>query len=405
MIKEKYKPNENSDLITKCTPLNESLFKEIYNEKLWIWYKELGLIKSAEPEEYLRVVNGRLLFNEEKRELRFPKTIFQKILSTMKFSKNMMFELTKYEPEQIDRYYRESQKIDFEKLEKKELLKKFEETWKLLIENFKYSILAGLVIQYNLHVKILEFYKEDINSKKLNAIKKLQDGTLKKEVFDKEFGFYSIQDYDFSSERYYELKLIPIRIEKKIEEKESITNFREHVKKRNIMLIAIIRKILLAMNDKDIFYKYKDEILEEKEVDISKRKANGVTADRDSEGSANNEQKAGCGSLIFSGLTVSGRGKISGRIKLLNNPSEIDNSCKDKIIVTKTMHPDLVVLIPITLGIVTETGGKLSHLAIVARETNYPVICQVEDIFDSCKNVKELTMNLDEDIVKITQKD
>lgn len=391
MTNQKLTPNENSDLISNCLPLNESLFKEIFNEKLWIWYEELGLISDRRPQEYLCVKNQRILFDETKKNERFPSSFLKKLFSTIKFSKNIIDQVENYAPEKIDKLYEEKMKVDFNKFEKKELIKKFEQTWAILVDNFKYSIIAGLIIQYNIKIKLPAEYKEDIQAKKLNAIKKLQEGKLSKIEFDKAFGFYSSEDYDFSKPRFYELKEIKLKISEEREEKELMVNFREHVKLRNIKLIAIIRKILLAMKDSNIFYKYKEEIISGISVDVSLRKQKIV------------ERKDISANIDFKGVTMSGSGRVEGEIKLLENPSEIDSSCKDKIIITKTMHPDLVVLLPITLGIISETGGKLSHLAIVARESNYPLIGQVEGIFNACKNARKIRMDLDESKVNIVK--
>jgi len=45
-----------------------------------------------------------------------------------------------------------------------------------------------------------------------------------------------------------------------------------------------------------------------------------------------------------------------------------------KILITKILSPDLVQFFPKIEGILSEEGGLLSHLAIMAREEGIPVI-------------------------------
>ena len=51
----------------------------------------------------------------------------------------------------------------------------------------------------------------------------------------------------------------------------------------------------------------------------------------------------------------------------------------DTVIVARHARPGLVAAFPVARGIITETGGLLSHLAIVAREQGFPLVLQAAD--------------------------
>jgi pyruvate,water dikinase len=52
------------------------------------------------------------------------------------------------------------------------------------------------------------------------------------------------------------------------------------------------------------------------------------------------------------------------------------------ILVTRTLDPRLAGFLPALGGLVSETGGVLSHLAILAREYGVPTVVGVDDALD-----------------------
>lgn len=78
------------------------------------------------------------------------------------------------------------------------------------------------------------------------------------------------------------------------------------------------------------------------------------------------------------GRSVSGSA-FSGRAVVCLSKTDIARAGADDILVVKHATPDLVMTFGRVRGIVAETGGLLSHLAIVARERGFPLIIQVRD--------------------------
>jgi phosphohistidine swiveling domain-containing protein len=62
-------------------------------------------------------------------------------------------------------------------------------------------------------------------------------------------------------------------------------------------------------------------------------------------------------------------GVAEGYLKTIN-----DTDLKDNILYTELLTPDLTKYFGNITGIVSENGGMLSHLAIMAREQNIPVV-------------------------------
>ncbi len=78
------------------------------------------------------------------------------------------------------------------------------------------------------------------------------------------------------------------------------------------------------------------------------------------------------------GLSVNGL-PFSGHAVLYKNKKDFDKVVPGQIVVTRHASSELVTLFGKAGGIVTETGGLLSHLAIVAREHGFPVLLQARD--------------------------
>lgn len=75
----------------------------------------------------------------------------------------------------------------------------------------------------------------------------------------------------------------------------------------------------------------------------------------------------------ISGIVAS-KGKASGRVRVILDPSKIKNFNKGEILVTKMTSPKFVIIIRKTAAIVTDGGGVLCHAAIISREMEIPCI-------------------------------
>lgn len=67
-------------------------------------------------------------------------------------------------------------------------------------------------------------------------------------------------------------------------------------------------------------------------------------------------------------------GAASGPVKIIHKPSEIDRVEKGDVLVTEMTTPDFVPAMRRAAGIVTDTGGRTCHAAIVSRELGIPCV-------------------------------
>jgi pyruvate, water dikinase len=77
--------------------------------------------------------------------------------------------------------------------------------------------------------------------------------------------------------------------------------------------------------------------------------------------------------VILTGAAAS-VGINSGPVKIIHKPSEIDKVLEGDILVTEMTSPDYVPAMRRSAAIVTDTGGRTSHAAIVSRELGIPCV-------------------------------
>ncbi len=71
---------------------------------------------------------------------------------------------------------------------------------------------------------------------------------------------------------------------------------------------------------------------------------------------------------------VACRGKVTGKVKVINKLSELEKVKKGDVLVAKMTTPDYMIAIRKAVAIVTDEGGVTCHAAIVSREFNIPCI-------------------------------
>ncbi|WP_280344267.1 PEP-utilizing enzyme [Nocardia abscessus] len=68
------------------------------------------------------------------------------------------------------------------------------------------------------------------------------------------------------------------------------------------------------------------------------------------------------------------RGVVAGPVRLVHSVDDFDAVRPGDVIVCRTTDPSWTVLFGVAAAVVTETGGMLSHAAIVAREFGIPAV-------------------------------
>lgn len=87
------------------------------------------------------------------------------------------------------------------------------------------------------------------------------------------------------------------------------------------------------------------------------------------------------GSTTVQGLGAS-PGTAEGPARVVSGPADFQDIKDGDILITDKMSPGYNVILPVINGVVTDTGGKLSHPAIVAREYGLPAVVGCEDATD-----------------------
>ncbi|MFA7209235.1 MAG: PEP-utilizing enzyme [Parcubacteria group bacterium] len=113
---------------------------------------------------------------------------------------------------------------------------------------------------------------------------------------------------------------------------------------------------------------------------------------------------------IVKGVSAS-RGMVSGKavvVPMFDNHKqimEIDKIMKKgDILIAETTSPEVLLLCKKAAAIVTNTGGMLSHAAVVSRELNIPCIVNTVNATLSFKTGDEVEVDADKGVVKILKR-
>ncbi|MBU1178182.1 phosphoenolpyruvate synthase [Patescibacteria group bacterium] len=96
------------------------------------------------------------------------------------------------------------------------------------------------------------------------------------------------------------------------------------------------------------------------------------------------------GKIIAEGVSVGS--KIgAGKARLIKNASEIGKFKKDEVLITEITDPDWEPIMKIASAIVTNSGGRTSHAAIVSRELGIPCVVGTQNATQTIKSGQEIT--------------
>lgn len=89
----------------------------------------------------------------------------------------------------------------------------------------------------------------------------------------------------------------------------------------------------------------------------------------------------------------SSSGNIRGKARVLNDIDESHKLQNDEILIAPFTDPGWTPLFGIAKGVVTETGGMLSHAAVIAREYGIPAVLNVKDATKQIKTGQEIVVD------------
>lgn len=72
-------------------------------------------------------------------------------------------------------------------------------------------------------------------------------------------------------------------------------------------------------------------------------------------------------------------GIITGEVLVVQDPSEVKDGARDKILVTRMTDPGWVFLLTQAKGVIAEKGSLLSHTAIISRELGIPAVVGIKN--------------------------
>ena len=98
------------------------------------------------------------------------------------------------------------------------------------------------------------------------------------------------------------------------------------------------------------------------------------------------------GEVILTGLAAS-PGIASGKIKIVENMSDLSKIKNGDILVTRMTNPDMVVTMQRSAAIVTDEGGLTAHAAIVSREMGIPCVVGTQEATEKLKDREVITVD------------
>ena len=96
--------------------------------------------------------------------------------------------------------------------------------------------------------------------------------------------------------------------------------------------------------------------------------------------------------LILHGIPAS-RGKLAGTIRVLNRVEDIGDVKSGEILVVPRTDPGWTPVFSKIGGLITETGGILSHGAVVSREYGIPAVTNIQNACQLLRNGQKVTID------------
>ncbi|MCF7900440.1 phosphoenolpyruvate synthase [Candidatus Babeliales bacterium] len=108
--------------------------------------------------------------------------------------------------------------------------------------------------------------------------------------------------------------------------------------------------------------------------------------------------------ILAEGQSI-GNQAISGKACLIHHPQDINSIKKGDIIITRMTDPDWLPLMKKASGIITESGGRTCHAAIVSRELGIPAIVGAPGVLKKIQHGQMITMDCSSGSVGTIYKD
>lgn len=94
-------------------------------------------------------------------------------------------------------------------------------------------------------------------------------------------------------------------------------------------------------------------------------------------------------------------GKSTGKIKIIKSIYDADRLERGDILITKYTDPGWTPKFGLLSGVATETGGLLSHAAVISREYGIPAVLAVEGLLDALNEGQTVTLDGDNGTIRV----
>ncbi|MCU0288447.1 MAG: PEP-utilizing enzyme [Acidobacteria bacterium] len=107
-------------------------------------------------------------------------------------------------------------------------------------------------------------------------------------------------------------------------------------------------------------------------------------------------------SIIARGISVS-PGVVSGPVKIVNGPADVDKIKSGDIMVVMNSNPAYAIGVMNASGLICEGGGVLTHICIVAKEIGIPCLARAEKATELLKENSIITLDADNGTVHVNR--
>ncbi|MBN1940839.1 MAG: hypothetical protein JW772_01510 [Candidatus Diapherotrites archaeon] len=408
---------ENSELIEIAKPCNREFFEKLFASAgvFWSAYSELGFGEKPLGERHLVFFKNRMFFNRN-----VEKKFLYSVGMEKKFAvrNNKLIEKRDFSPEslllllaspfdfgkQVASIALAALRINESLQEFKEFSDKTKKFWLIhsqekisnpqelannaldgALKAMHYSFYASIAYSLKIRLKKIQGTEECELEKLANAI----DSKDVKRIA-REFGFYSNKPYNICVPRYWEAHEKTVLAQ--TAPKNPAARLRENAKFLCARYLDIERRCYLAFAEKtglgdNVFFLQSGEfdasnpeihkIIEERKNDF--QDSLNLQAPKkiffDKEWKTFEAQEEG-----IKGLSAGGKKIVEGKVVFVDSEEDYKKDAAGKIVVSKTLSPNLTTLFGKAAGIASSGGGKIAHTAIVALEQNFVCIVQAKNL-------------------------
>ncbi|MCL2826318.1 MAG: PEP-utilizing enzyme, partial [Eggerthellaceae bacterium] len=208
------------------------------------------------------------------------------------------------------------------------------------------------------------------------------------------------------------LAKVPRKLHKDVEQLRSFLWWREEFRDVSTRSYYLVRKLTCALGESwaragvleeadDVFFLTVDDIKEELHLKETARKnklyyRSFLNFKNPNEiGSRHTAQKTSTGGVqVLKGVPCSGQTHTAA-VRVVNDIHDADRLQEGDILVTRCTDPAWTAVFSRIGGVITETGGMLSHAAVVSREYGLPCILVVKNATDVLHDGDVITMDCD----------